>query len=64
MDDTWNRGIEEKLLCLKELSREQVRKGLVFFMNLKMKTKNVGCRQAKTRFRNFEIDKNFLLIME
>jgi len=48
VDDIWYRGVKTKLLCLKEFSREEVRKGIVLFMNLKLKTKSIVCRQEKT----------------
>lgn len=48
--DVEDRGIEAKLLCLKELSKEEARKGIVFVKNLRFKTKNVVCSSEKTRF--------------
>ena len=47
VEDIWNRGIEAKLLCLNELSGEEVRKGIVLIMNLKLKTENITCKRAK-----------------
>jgi len=50
VEDIWNRGIETKLLCLKELFIEEARKGIVFFIDLELKVENIACRQAKTCF--------------
>jgi len=51
VDDIWNRRIEAKLLCLKELSIEEDRTGIVIFVNLEWKTENIACRQEKTCFK-------------
>ena len=50
VEDIWNRGIEAKLLCLKELSKEEARKGIVSFIDLELKAENIACRQGKTCF--------------
>jgi len=46
VDEIWNKGIEVKLLCLKEISKEGARKGIVFFIDLEL-----TCRHGKTYFK-------------
>ena len=60
MDDIWNRGIEAKLLCLKELSREEVRKGIVLFMNLELKNENIACKRTKIYFLSLNSSINLI----
>jgi len=46
VEGVWKRGIEAKSLCLKKFPNEEVRKGIVLFMNSRsdLKTKSIACQ--------------------